>query len=89
MENNMVKKYGKEMLDNWGNDRNDFIADNEVTVTITLREYRELVKSHAVKEADVNRANRRSVELEEENKALKKELDYLHSLTRKNAEVQE
>lgn len=58
-------------LDNWGSKLNDFKAENELTIEITLNEYRELVKGIATKEYDIEKANKDRYTREEENRKLK------------------
>ena len=59
----------------------NFIVENELTVTITLSEYRQLVKNDAISQRQIDEANgdkytreRQIEQLEEENKKLKSEL---------------
>ena len=90
-------------LNTYGSDLNDFKAQSELTVEITLSEYRELISSKATKEADIKKANddryTRNAEnekLKEENKKLEMELfeyrkryGYLDEINEKEeAEVQ-
>lgn len=62
-------------------DNKDYVIDGELTVTITLNEYRELVASKATKEAAIRKAeddkwkrNDENNRLTEENAKLKAEL---------------
>lgn len=62
-------------------DEKDYVIDGELTVTITLSEYRELVSTKATTKADIARAdedkwkrNDENSKLREENAALKAEL---------------
>lgn len=71
-----VKKYGKETLD-YGTNKHDFVADDELTVTITLSEYRELVKSVATKESDIAKATSATMAKEAEIRKLKEQIDRL------------
>lgn len=63
----------KRKLDSYSSKNEDFKAENELTVEITLNEYRELIKSNATKEADLKKANEAKYTREDENKKLKKE----------------
>lgn len=77
----------KKLSDYGKND--DFIASQEITVTITLREYRELVSNNATREHEINKANsdryeretkiktleQRVKTLEDENYSLRRKLD--------------
>ena len=63
-----------------GGDLKNYIASQEITVTITLSEYRNLVAEKATKDADIQKAksdqyerNRRIEELEKANETLKAE----------------
>lgn len=58
-------------------DAKDYVAENELTITITLAEYRELVKAVATKQHDIDRANADKYERDAENKRLKEEVDKL------------
>lgn len=49
----------------------DFQSENELTVEITLHEYRELVKQVATKEYDIDKANKDKYSREDENRRLK------------------
>lgn len=51
----------------------NFIIDGELTVTITLSEYRELVSSKATKQAEIDKAEDKKWERDSENKKLKEE----------------
>lgn len=83
MDNNTVIKdvLLDKKLDRYGFDNNDFLASGELTVTITLSEYRKLVKDVATAQARIDKAeadrydrNRENERLTEENSRLKAEL---------------
>lgn len=82
MENTVVKDVLLDKkLDRYGFDNNDFLAAGELTVTITLSEYRKLVKDVATAQARIDKAeadrydrNRENERLTEENNKLKAEL---------------
>lgn len=57
--------------DSWGSNLNDFKEEKELTVEITLNEYRELIKSKALKENDIKEANKDKYKREEEIEQLK------------------
>ena len=61
-------------LDQYGANFKDFVAPHELTVTITLNEYRELVKEIATKEKDINEANKDKYTREAENDRLRGEV---------------
>ena len=75
-------------LDGYGGDQNlkNFIAPQEITVTITLSEYRELVQKVATRQADIDKAeadryerNSKIDKLTKENAELKAKLYELQS----------
>ena len=57
----------------------DYVAERELTVTITLAEYRELVSSHANARHDIDKANADKYKRESENAALKEEVNNLRA----------
>ena len=57
---------------------NDFVVDNEITVRITLAEYRELVGFRAKYDAELSKLKSEKFKVEQENKRLK---DKILSLT--------
>lgn len=61
-------------LDRYNHNSDDFIAGGEITVTITLSEYRALVASKATKKADIDKANEDKYERDNENKTLREEV---------------
>lgn len=65
----------------------DFVASQEITVTITLREYRELVSHDATREHDISKANSDKYERETKIKTLEQRVKTLedenYSLRRK------
>jgi hypothetical protein len=60
-------------------DAKDYVAENEITITITLAEYRALVTSEATKQYDIAKANEDKYKRDEENKRLKEEVDALRA----------
>lgn len=46
-----------EKVESYHDSTDNYIAENEVTVTITLSEYRKLVQEVATKKYDIDRAN--------------------------------
>lgn len=66
-------------LDHYGWKANDFVAEGELTITITLSEYRELVSSHATKQNDITKANADKYERDAENARLKEENELLRA----------
>ena len=57
---------------------NDFVIDDEITVRITIAEYRELVSFKAKHEAELSKLKSEKFKVEQENKRLK---DKILSLT--------
>lgn len=57
---------------------NDYVVENEITVRITLAEYRELVGFRAKYEAELSKLKNEKFKVEQENKRLK---DKILSLT--------
>lgn len=57
----------------------NFVAERELTVTITLDEYRELVSQVATKKQDIEKANKDKYKRDEDNIRLKKEVEELRA----------
>ena len=77
-----VNQVLQKKLDNYHSELNDFVAPQEITVTITLNEYRRLISDKAtsserISTADRQRyeANERSDKFKNENERLRAELD--------------
>lgn len=51
-----------EKVESYHDSTDNYIAENEVTVTITLSEYRKLVQEVATKKHDIDRANSETYE---------------------------
>ena len=73
-ENDAVQDKKLESYD-WGKD--NFLAGQELTVTVTLREYRELVASKATADQTVQASREKVVKLEAELKEAKAEAERL------------
>ena len=75
MENNTTIKdvILDKKLDGYGTNNNDFLASGELTVTITLEEYRKLVEKCATREYCINEAEKDKYVRESENEELRKE----------------
>ena len=58
-------------LEGWGVNLNDYQTENELTVEITLSEYRQLVNEVATKEYDIKKINEDKYRRDEENRNLK------------------
>ena len=57
----------------------DYVAENELTITITLAEYRALIASDATKQHDIAKANEDKYKRDAENKMLKEEVECLRA----------
>lgn len=66
-------------LDNYGH-KDDFVAPRELTVTITLSEYRELVSAKAKADSDYSKLRDEKWKVERERDSLKQKLETLTSL---------
>jgi len=64
----------EKAIEGWGVEREDFVVDKEITVTITLHEYRDLVKVKAIKDFEIEKIKSKNYSLEEENKKLKQRI---------------
>lgn len=66
----------EKKLDSYGNvsDANNYIIEPELSVTITLNEYRELVERNATAQDRINKAEEGKYTRENENTKLRKEL---------------
>lgn len=67
----------KKQTDNYGDTPNNYVIDHELTVKITLAEYRELVTDQATMKAQIKRAEENRYSRETENKQLKEENELL------------
>ena len=79
MDNMSVKDVVLEKkMDNYSSNNNDnFVASQELTVTITLSEYRKLVSSDATRSEAISKANDDKYERESEIKSLKAQVEAL------------
>lgn len=62
---------------NWNSE--NYVAENELTITITLSEYRALIASNATKQYDIAKVNEDKYKRDAENKMLKEEVDALRA----------
>lgn len=69
---------GKKM-EHYGWEEKNYVAENELTITITLAEYRDLIASNATKQHDIAMANEDKYKRESENRMLKEEVDSLRA----------
>ena len=63
----------KKKLDSYSSDNNDFQAENELTVEITLNEYRKLIEEKATADYRIKKAEENKYTRDEENRKLKQE----------------
>ena len=70
--NNVVLEKKMDCYNN--NNLDNFTAPQELTVTVTLHEYRKLVEEVATKKQDIEKANRDKYERDCENRKLKEEV---------------
>ena len=66
----------------WGEGKYNFIAEDEITVTITLDEYRNLVKESARHQEELRKVNEARYEAEKKANALREKLDKLLEATK-------
>lgn len=64
----------EKKLESYGVENKDFIAPQELTVTISLNEYRTLVAETATKNEDIKAATREKYKYKTENEKLKEEI---------------
>lgn len=69
----------KKKLDDYSSQLEDFQAENELLVEITLNEYRELVKEKALKDYKIKEAENDRYTRNCENEKLKREIEVLKS----------
>ena len=67
-------------LDTYRYTIDNVIAPQEITVTITLCEYRELVKLNATREYELDKKQNEIYELRKQNEALKNEIEFMKTL---------
>ena len=73
MENVTLKDVVLDKKMDYSFERKDFLASGELTVTITLGEYRRLVEDCATAKQRIDKANDDRYERNKENEALKRE----------------
>ena len=75
MENvTIMDKVLEKKMEGYGFEKADFTAPQELTVTITLCEYRDLVSKVATRQAAIDEANKDKYTRDSENTRLKEEL---------------
>ena len=74
MENTtIIETVLNKKIEGYRFEENNFKAASEIMVEITLKEYRDLVKSDATRSTEIEKANSDKYSREEENRALKEE----------------
>ena len=63
----------KEKLDSYSSELKDFQAENELTVEITLNEYRKLIEEKATADYRIKKAEENKYTRDEDNRKLKQE----------------
>jgi hypothetical protein len=86
---NTVNVILEKKLDGYSSKVEDFVAPGELTVTITLSEYRQLVATAAEKNYEVNRAITARLEAEEKVKRLEQEIKSLREIITSTSNKQE
>lgn len=82
MENVTISKFENDAvqekkLDNYQCNMNNFLAGQEMTVTVTLGEYRELVKHFATSDLEIKTANSKAYDSEQAMKKAQAEAERL------------
>ena len=74
MENTTIKDVILDKkMDGYSFEKKDFVASGEITVTITLGEYRKLIADNATAQQRIDKADEDKYSRNAENEALKKE----------------
>lgn len=74
MENTTIKDVILDKkMDGYSFEKKDFVASGEITVTITLGEYRKLIADNATAQQRIDKADEDRYSRNSENEALKKE----------------
>lgn len=74
MENTTIKDVILDRkMDGYSFEKKDFVASGEITVTITLGEYRKLIADNATAQQRIDKADEDRYSRNAENEALKKE----------------
>lgn len=81
-----TKKYGKEML-GYCDNKHNYAAEDEIMVTITLSEYRELVENNATRKEAVDKVSQKVAEKDAEIKRLKEKIERMFSAEKDEEEA--
>lgn len=74
-----VNQVLQKKLDNYNSKLNDFVSPQEITVTITLNEYRKLISDDATSSERISAADRRRYQAIEESAKFKDEAERLRA----------
>lgn len=78
MENTVIKDVVLDKkFDVYGTNYNNFVAQSEITVTITLNEYRALVVDNAKAQSKIDEANKDKYKRDAENRQLQEQVQQL------------
>ena len=75
----LQKQILDEKVGSYNSDKNDFAVINELTVEITLSEYRKLVSEVATKRYDIDKAEKDKYTRDNDNKRLKEKVNDLET----------
>ena len=76
----LQKKLEERSSYRWNNEVDNFIEQNEISVTITLAEYRNLIEKSAVSDFKIKEANADKYERDSENNKLKSKVKELETV---------
>ncbi len=92
-DNNNLDVILKEKMDDYGFKHDNLLAPSELTVTITLNEYRDLVSKCATREEAIKKANderrKATSEVEELTRELAKLKTEIYDLTKNSSDMLE
>lgn len=71
------KHYYTKDFGGYNNNEDNFVAEQEITVTITLSEYRKLIKENAVSDKEISKKNSELYDLERKHRELNDEMSKL------------
>lgn len=75
----LQKQILDEKIGNYNSNKDDFTAINELTVEITLSEYRKLISEFATKKYDIDKAEKDKYTRDNDNKNLKEKVKNLET----------
>lgn len=74
-----TEHYYTKDFNSYNNSEDNFVANQELTITITLNEYRKLIQEVAKKEADIEGAKREKWKAQSDKSDLEKEIEALRN----------